>query len=97
MSVIVGRISLSMELFLTLVIQMVAILGPVSSSQLRELFEIEPSLAFDFEVLDRPTTVVITMFNCPPWDIYADTITVYSTILFLTLNLDTFATPVGSV
>ena len=54
-------------------------------------------IGFDYIVQVIPTTVVITMFNCPPWDIYADTITVYSSILFPTLNLDTFATPIGSI
>ena len=74
-----------------------------SNTWASQLFTVERTvqntaiIGFDFEVPERPTTVVITMFNCPPWDIYADTITVYSTILFPTLNLNTFATPVGSI
>ena len=74
-----------------------------SNTWASQLFTVERTvqntaiIGFDFEVHVIPTTVVITMFNCPPWDIYADTITVYSSILFPTLSLNMFATPVGSI
>ena len=74
-----------------------------SNTWASQLFTVERTvrntavIGFDLGVPVLPTTVVITMFNCPPWDIYADTITVYSSILFPTLSLNMFVTPVGSI
>ena len=77
-----------------------------SNTWASQLFTIERTIllqnraiiGFDLGVQVIPTTVVITMFNCPPWDIYADTITVYSSGAFPSFVLtELFATPVGSI